>query len=162
MTGQADCAHRDFFEAEGNYVCRVCGKILAEAGMTRVTDRHGTRWVKYAKRKRRKPGRAVRFANIKVGDLLALRKSDGDYYNNVIVTDLWFDPVAGERDETAGMMVAIRWLRDGKEFGAKRQHTRRGLAMQGYDYADKVRADHERIAEDVAAVLQRARKGERP
>jgi hypothetical protein len=68
LPGQADCRHIDFFAAEGNWVCRLCGKVLAEVGMTRITDSSGTRWVRPEKRKRRKPARALRFANIKEGD----------------------------------------------------------------------------------------------
>lgn len=92
----------------------------------------------------RKPSRAVRFADIKVGDQLMRRYTTmamrGDrlmtfYY---AVTDLWFDPVAGCHDEIAGQMVAIRQIspRTGELEGRKWAHTRRGLASNGYHYAD--------------------------
>lgn len=102
----------------------------------------------------RKPARALRFAEIKVGDQLMVRyatkfqQGDGKggwidktdplkvwYY---VVTDLFFDPVAGEHDDLAGRMVAIKRLdpRTGKPCQAKRSHTLRGLASNGYHYAD--------------------------
>lgn len=128
--------------------------------MTWVTDNTGTRWIEYEPRKRRTSPRAVRFSDLKVGDqLMRLRKDWDDrmraaYY---IVTDLWFDPVAGQRDETAGRMVAIRSLDDnGLERKRKEPHTLRGLASQGFHYAD---VDYialkvaEKAAQEVGAVV---------
>lgn len=115
-------------------------------------------------RKRTKAARALRFANIQVGDQLMRRevsrwstyakdpnaandpaiiqheKDSG--YSYAVVTDLWFDPVKGETDPISGQMVAIRWLRQGKEVGSKQPHTRRGLAMQGYHFADRDEIAH--------------------
>jgi hypothetical protein len=108
--------------------------------MTLITDGNGTRWVETPVRKRRKPARALRFAELKVGDQLCRD------WNNVLVagkarwfylvTDLWFDPVAGQDDETAGRMVAIAHInpRNG-ETRRKESHTLRGLASQGFHYS---------------------------
>lgn len=161
MTGQADCPHSNFFEAEEHYVCRICGKRLAPAGSTRITDKNGTRWVMYAPRPRRKPGRAVRFAAVAVGDeLVCVRGASEIQLNQMtrfVVTDLWFDPVAGERDETAGMMVAIRQMRDGHPVGSKWPHTRRGLAMQGFHYATEYLARREQTEQAVTGALNAIR-----
>lgn len=54
-----------------------------------------------------------------------------------VVTDLWFDPVAGQDDETAGRMVGLRQIgADGEPSGRKSATTLRGLASQQYHYAD--------------------------
>lgn len=111
-----------------------------------VTDDSGTRWVEYAERKRRKPARALRFAGLIIGDQL-MEKARGDWGRKFptfwLVTDLWFDPVAGQRDGTAGRMVAvIRIDQHGELVGEKYRHTLRGLASQGFHYAK-----HDRIAE---------------
>lgn len=109
--------------------------------MTIIRDGNGTRWVEIPERKRRKPARALRFAELKVGDQL---RRDWDnvlvtgrarwYY---LVTDLWFDPVAGQDDEVAGQMVGIAHIdpRTG-EACRKQSHTLRGLASQGFHYAE--------------------------
>lgn len=158
MTGQADCPHRSLFPAEGFHVCRICGKRVAPIGYTKIVDSSGTRWVKHEPRKRRKPGRALRFAEIKVGDeLVCVHEAYVPSRDRFVVTDLWFDPVAGERDETAGQMVAIRWMRDGQPVGTKRPHTRRGLAMQGYHYAKDYlskRAETERSVADAIDAIR--------
>ena len=109
--------------------------------MTWVTDDAGTRWVELPQRKRRKSPRAVRFAAIKVGDQLMRRWKTYDGKTTVwyyVVTDLWFDPVAGQRDETAGRMVAIRSIdsRTGEPRSHKERHTVRGLALQGFVYSE--------------------------
>lgn len=109
--------------------------------MTWIVDSSGTRWVDDRPPKRRKSPRAIRFAEIKVGDQLMRRwtflpgGTDVWYY---LVTDLWFDPVAGQKNETAGRMVAVRWLnpRTGEPDNRKQAHTIRGLASQGFHYAD--------------------------
>lgn len=90
-------------------------------------------------RKRRKPSRALRFAELKVGDQLMKRPYGGDYGRHstyYLVTDLWFDPVAGQHDETAGRMVGlVRLGTDGEPHGTKSSTTLRGLASQQYHYS---------------------------
>jgi hypothetical protein len=109
--------------------------------MTWITDGTGTRWVDPLPRKRRVPGRALRFAGVKAGDQLARRWPISMNARvavwHYLVTDLWFDPVAGQRDETAGRMVAIQRIdwRTGEPVDRKEAHTLRGLAMQGFRYA---------------------------
>lgn len=106
-------------------------------------DESGGRWTEVPPRKRRKPSRAVRFADIKVGDQLKrpeaayLIAGDRTLVRYYVVTDLWFDPVAGQDDPIAGQMVAIRRIdpRTGEPIQRKQPHTRRGLAMQGFHYA---------------------------
>jgi len=109
--------------------------------MTWITDDTGTRWVVIPPRNRRKPSRALRFASIKVGDQLE-RKPQGNWYRHIpdcyIVSDLWFDPVAGQGDETAGRMVALQQIKDsGAICLSKQRYTIRGLAAQGFQYAGK-------------------------
>lgn len=54
-----------------------------------------------------------------------------------IVTDLWFDPVAGQENRVAGEMVAITRINEnGTVAPRKESHTKRGLASQGFHYAD--------------------------
>ncbi len=54
-----------------------------------------------------------------------------------LVTDLWFDPVAGQDNPVAGRMVAIVSIdADGYPHHRKAPHTLRGLASQGSRYAD--------------------------
>jgi hypothetical protein len=109
--------------------------------MTWITGNTGTCWVEPEPRKRRPPGRAVRFAAVKVGDQLA--RTWPHYLNagvtvwHYIVTDLWFDPVAGQKDETAGRLVAIQRIdwRTGDPVDRKEGHSLRGLASQGFRYA---------------------------
>jgi hypothetical protein len=123
--------------------------------MTRITDDTGTRWVDDQPRKRRKSPRALRFANIKVGDQLMKttvakgwrggRVKPGDpptelsrHTRYFLVTDLWFDPVAGQTNHVAGEMVAIAQIRsDGSIADRKEPHTKRGLASQGFHPADR-------------------------
>lgn len=105
--------------------------------MTYITDDAGTRWVDVAAKKKRTSPRAVRFADLKVGDQLMLAQIDFNhrrYVNYFLVTDRWFDPVAGQMNEVAGQMVALVNL----TYGVKRKssHTLRGLASKGYQYAD--------------------------
>ncbi len=78
---------------------------------------------------------------VNVGDQL-MQTPKAWYHRKIphyfIVTDLWFDPVAGQDDETAGRMVAIREIGpDGDPRGRKTGTTVRGLASQQYQYADK-------------------------
>ena len=124
--------------------------------MTWIVDNNGTRWVDTPPRKTRKPARALRFANIKVGDQIMVTReskksildpnSANEQYIRVpymkgteycIVTDLWFDPVAGQRDPISGEMVGIARINpDGTICDSKYPHTKRGLASNRYKYAD--------------------------
>jgi hypothetical protein len=111
--------------------------------VTWLTDDTGRRWVEGPPRKRRKSPRALRFAEIKVGDQLMRRwpelwRPAGTTVWYYVVSDLWFDPCAGQRDETAGRMVAIQRMdgRTGEPVHHKEAHTIRGLASQGFRYAD--------------------------
>jgi hypothetical protein len=143
--------------------------------MTIVVDGSGTRWVEVPRTKRRRAPRALRFAEIKVGDQLVcrrkarwetyekrpiqtanidplMRKHEKETITYAIVTDLWFDPVAGEEDPISGQMVAIRYLRDGEPVGNKWSHTRRGLATNSYHYADFDVIEHyRRLREGIEA-----------
>lgn len=124
--------------------------------MTLIHDGNGTRWVEIPPRKRRKSPRALRFAEIAVGDQL-MRTWPGFLDQGIsvwyyVVTDLWFDPVAGQSDETAGRMVAIQRLdpRTGEPNYRKEPHTIRGLASQGFRYADLDYAAHVKAARQAA------------
>lgn len=119
--------------------------------MTWITDDHGTRWVDTPPYIRRKPSRAKRFAEVKVGHWLTgglwekpWNMRDGRKHPPVfhLVTDAWFDPVAGQDDPESGNLFALaRLIGINRETGEpelsrKHQHTRRGLASQGYRYSD--------------------------
>jgi len=114
--------------------------------MTWFTDGSGTRWVDDPQpKKRRASPRALRFAELAVGDQLMHEHSGFAIGTNrvrqvfyYVVTDLWFDPVRGQRDPVAGEMVAIRMLNrnTGEPHGGKHAHTRRGLASQGFQKSD--------------------------
>jgi len=108
--------------------------------MTWITDDTGTRWVEYPARKQRNAPRALRFADLKVGDQL-VQKPNGGWYRAIPiyyqVTDLWFDPVAGQTDPIKGQMVGYDQIgTNGELRGAKRATTIRGLASQQFEYAD--------------------------
>lgn len=124
--------------------------------MTLIRDGNDTRWVEVAPRKRRKSPRALRFAEIAVGDqVMRTWPSLLDHGISVwyyVVTDLWFDPVAGQSDETAGRMVAIQRLdtRTGEPNYRKEPHTIRGLASQGFRCADIDYSAHVRAARQAA------------
>ena len=117
--------------------------------MTWVTDGSGTRWIEYPPIKRRKSPRAIRFASIKVGDQVMkthkvqrARKDEVTEYSKTtwyyVVTDLWFDPVKGQDNHVAGEMVAIVSIKEnGALCSRKEPHTKRGLASQGFHYADR-------------------------
>jgi hypothetical protein len=112
-------------------------------------------WVEIPLPKRRKSPRALRFANLAVGDQLikewtskgwrggiddmnkpAIELSKNIWY--YLVTDLWFDPVAGQDNDVAGRMVAIVHIdHHGFPHSRKEQHTLRGLASEGFHYADR-------------------------
>lgn len=107
-------------------------------------------------RKRRKPGRALRFAEARVGDVVLKRFQwrqevhvppavpDCSIANDnrktevlagfglAIIEHRWFDPVAGEKDPTAGEMVAVRALLSNGPAASLTRHTLRGLASNGY------------------------------
>lgn len=118
-------------------------------------------FVRRVERKRRRKPRAIRFAEVKVGDVLVQRdrlqytsetvkptivptaNTNAELVEHratswAVVTDLWLDPVAGECDEVAGQMVGLRTLRHGVEVGNKWSTTRRGLASQQWHYATEV------------------------
>lgn len=92
------------------------------------------------KRKRRKSPRALRFAEIKVGDQL-MRKPTESWWRGIamyfVVSDIWFDPVAGQDDPIRGQMIGVQQL---DENGEPRKHKSaypvRGLASQQFHYAD--------------------------
>lgn len=124
--------------------------------MTWITDGSGTRWVPVVPRKRRKPPRALRFADLKPGDVVTARSKwteriqdpacarvPGKANDNTrdvqrsavhfaLVEHIWDDPVAGESDPTAGRMVAIRPLTPRGPSPSLTRHTLRGLASNGY------------------------------
>lgn len=107
--------------------------------MTLITDGSGTRWVEVPQKKRRGSPRALKFAAIKVGDQI-MQKPRESFYRKIpvyyVVTDLWFDPVAGQRDATAGQMVGYAQIREDGSVWTKSKTTLRGLASQQFDYAD--------------------------
>lgn len=108
--------------------------------MALVTDGNGTRWVEMPAKPRRASPRALKFAALKVGDQI-MQKPRESFYRKIpvyyIVTDLWFDPVAGQRDATAGQMVGYAQVRDDGSIWTKSKTTIRGLASQQFDYADQ-------------------------
>lgn len=107
--------------------------------MTWITDNTGTRWVPVPEKKRRKPGQPRRFANINVGDQIML-KPNKSWYRGIptyfLVTDLWFDPVAGQDDPVKGQMVGFAQIKPDGELAGKCSTPIRGLASQQYEYAD--------------------------
>lgn len=126
--------------------------------MTWIHDGDGKvppRWVEIPTPKPRKSPRALRFAALAVGDQImkawtskgwrggvddmkapAIELSKNVWY--YLVTDMWFDPVAGQENAVAGQMVAIvRVDHDGWPFSRKEHHTLRGLASEGFQYADR-------------------------
>jgi hypothetical protein len=108
--------------------------------MTWITDNKGTRWVESIPRQRRKPPQPKRFKNLKVGDQL-MQKPKEHWHRGlpryIIITDMWFDPVAGQHDPVAGQMVGYCPIKqDGEIHPEKSSTTIRGLASQQYHYAD--------------------------
>lgn len=109
--------------------------------MTRITDNSGTRWVEIPRRKRRKSPRALRFAEIKLGDQLVKRQKQ--YINgrmheyHFVVVAMWFDPVDGHSDPESGQMVGIQRVGEcGVGIGRPQKHTRRALAYQQFHYSE--------------------------
>jgi len=132
---------------------------------TLIHDGAASYFVKVQPRKRRRKPRALRFAAVKVGDVLVHRgKSVSAIYpkppagvsiaNDVeptvkttpyasfwIVTHRWFDPCHGWDDPTAGEMVgAMPVNQNGIYHGRPYPWTLRGLAKQGYHYATEEQA----------------------
>lgn len=104
-----------------------------------ITDENGTRWVPAPARKRRKPGRALKFGEVEVGDQLVQRPKPGSRYGlpvYYLVTDRWFDPVRGQDDPVKGQMVGLASITSSGVPGSKISTTVRGLASQQYEYAD--------------------------
>jgi hypothetical protein len=121
---------------------------------TKIIDGSGVRYVEIPQSKRRKPARALRFAGLKVGEQLVQRTeisqtvrdvgADNDSYKQVpwragdaffLVTDLWFDPVAGQTDPVKGQMVGLVQIKAGGDLWShKSSTTLRGLASQRYHY----------------------------
>lgn len=106
-------------------------------------------------RKVRKSPRALRFAEIKVGDQLMQTTTSAGWRGGIddmkapavpyskttwyyIVTDMWFDPVAGQRDPVKGQMIGIQRLDEkGEPISRKVSHPIRGLASNRFHYADR-------------------------
>jgi hypothetical protein len=118
--------------------------------MTWIIDGNGRRWVEPEPKKKRKSPRALRFAEIKVGDQLMqtssvdVWKADGEkmpYSRSTrwfIVTDIWFDPVRGQNDSVAGQMVGIAQINGkGDVHPHKSAYPVRGLASNCFHYADR-------------------------
>lgn len=127
-------------------------------GWTVVHDDQGSRFVRVPKRKRRKAPRALRFAEVKVGDVLIHRSKhkvskaikrpvpvandEDDYRLEVsqhaafwVVEHRWFDPCQGQHDRLKGEMVGVCPVNAMGKGPTAYPHTLRGLAMQGFDYA---------------------------
>lgn len=97
-------------------------------------------------RPRRKPPRALKFAEVQVGDQV-MQASSLDWpgmppewqRKNVryyLITDMWSDPVAGQYDPVKGQMIGLARIREDGSLEPKTSTTIRGLASQQYDYAD--------------------------
>lgn len=137
-----------------------------------------------APRKRRRKPKPLRFAQVKVGDILIHKRKtlnafarprpvpianddpvEVEYVAAIatsfaIVTDLWWDPVYGQAEESAGQMVGCQyWVGGG--IGSKWSHNRLGLARAGWDYAtpDQI-ADAEGMIRREERLRQALRAGE--
>ena len=128
--------------------------------MTWIIDESGRRWVEIPQKKPRKTPRSIKFADIKVGDQLMLAPKAGSYHRNEIysvVTDIWFDPVAGQLDPIKGKMIGFAHINSDGSISARKSSTPvRGLASQGYEYAaiDYIALCHSRkAAMDEGAVV---------
>ncbi len=106
----------------------------------------------------------VRSDEIEVGDQLVERSSG----TAVVVTDLWFDPVRGQKRPAGGMMAAVQVIGpDGVPRAYKRAYTRGQLAAD-FDRADRdimaarraaaASARDAGIASSVAELLERIRR----
>lgn len=133
-----------------------------QKGWTLIYPANGGRpyFVKVMPRKQRASPRALRFANLRVGDMLlrkvkwteihgfkpepkaALLHQSTANDNRIeeireatgfaICEHRWFDPVKGEVDPVAGQLVAVRWITNHGLSRSLVPHTIRGLASQGY------------------------------
>lgn len=80
-----------------------------------------------------------RFADLEVGQVLTnwQKKQNGEWaqHGNYLVTDSWFNPVAGQDDPISGTMVAVALFqeKDGV-VGRKWAYPIRGLASAGFHY----------------------------
>jgi hypothetical protein len=114
-------------------------------------------------RKRRRPPRALRFADLEVGTVLihrskwkslhydkpfveAIANDNTREQTNIgwsfaIVEDRWFDPCQGQFDRLKGEMVGVREVGPNGLWKTKFAHTLRGLASNGYDYATAAQAE---------------------
>lgn len=102
---------------------------------------------------------------IEVGDQFVERSSG----TAVVVTDLWFDPVRGQKRPAGGMMAAVQAIGpDGVPRAYKRAYTRGQLAAD-FDRADRnimsarraaaaASARDAGIASSVAELLERIRR----
>jgi hypothetical protein len=136
-------------------------------------------------RKRRRKPRPLRFAEIEVGHILIQRRktiravrpkrpighANDDpqelvYVPEVItayaiVTDLWFDPVYGQNEESTGQMVGCQYWISGAPMGSKWPYNRLGLARAGWNYATAEEIAGEVAEADRLSRLRRAfRDGE--
>lgn len=131
-----------------------------QPGWTVVHDQEGTRFVQVEPKPKRRPARALRFPDLKVGDGLILKGkshsvryeqplrlaglppvanddmreivSTRRYVTLALCTDRWFDPVLGQTDPIKGDMVGLRWITGNGMTGTKISYPIRGLAPQGY------------------------------
>lgn len=127
----------------------------------------GWYWVgdKLVERARRKPARARRFGELQVGAVLIHRgkviserrvqhpphvanddwRRDVQHYASFhLVVHRWFDPVAGQDDPIRGEMAGVVPINTMGQQKRATAHTLRGLAQQGYTYADPEQADRVR------------------
>jgi hypothetical protein len=132
-----------------------------QPGWTVIHDSEGTRFVRWEEpKKKRRPARALRFPDLKVGDGLIMRgkahsvmyaeplrlagmpaPANDDmreivrsrrYVTLALCTDRWQDPVYGQLDPIAGDMVGLRWITNNGMTGSKLGYPIRALAKQGY------------------------------
>lgn len=129
------------------------------AGWTLIHPSDGGRpyFVQAERRKRRQTPRALRFGEVKPGDVLIhslkvrseqfvqpfIEGTANDnrrlqvvtHHGAAIVTHRWFDPVWGQDDPLRGNFVGIAYVGAQGLYSNLRQHSIRGLASQGYNYA---------------------------
>lgn len=121
-------------------------------------------FVKVAPKKRRARPRALRFADLKAGDVLVHRQKavtvkrprEADlvaaneieevnrFASFCIVEHRWFDPCAGHDDRWAGEMAGVCSINHNGKVPTPYPHTLRGLAMQGFHYATAEQAERVR------------------
>lgn len=150
-------------------------------GWTLIWPSDGGRpyFVKVSPRKPRAKPRALRFGELKVGDVLIHRgkivseryvppaegftpanenrRTEVEHYAGFYVVEhRWFDPCAGHDDRWAGEMAGVCQVNHNGKVARPNPHTLRGLAMQGFHYAtsdqaERVRAFIEERAQLIAA-----------